>query len=109
MSRTTLSERRRFVRARRKMWLQHKLHHRHHKPVHDRWHWAISCDMSVGGVLFMTSLLYHKGDVIDLRVTVAGTVDVLKGLARVVRVNKKSDETFAVAVALLFFENHKKG
>lgn len=109
MSKLKVEERRRFVRARRRMQVEHKLHHRNNRPVVDRWHWALSHDMSYGGVLFSTDAFYQKGDVLDIRVTFAGSIEVLKGLARVVRAHPQKDGFFAVAVALLFLENYSPG
>ena len=101
MIRRLTTERRKFIRAKRVLSVQHRLFQRNGKKISDSWHLSATQDMCANGLLFGSNVPYQVSDIVELQVVMAGVLDIFNGLGRVVRVDKKSLGAFyLVAVCL---------
>jgi len=108
MIRRLAPERRKSLRARRVMSVQHRLFKRNGKKISDSWHLSATQDMCANGLLFGSDFQYLADDTVELRVVMAGALDIFNGLGRVVRVDKKISGAFClVAVCLESSANTK--
>lgn len=96
-----VEDRRRSTRAKRILTIRHRLSKRKAKTVRNAdWHLSMTEDMSATGLLFATAEPYQIKDVIELQVVISGVLDIFRGYAKVVRVQKKaSGVMYQVAVA----------
>ena len=79
------------------------------KIVDFPWYISITENMSVNGILFHSAAFYLVNDTIELEVVLSGVVDIFRGFARVVRVEKKtSGAVYSIAVALTDLKSKKK-
>ena len=83
---TSVEERRDSVRVRRVTAVHHRLIKRNNRKVNSAWQLATTEDMSLSGLLFVSALVYQPGDIIELRVVMAGILDIFNGFGKVVRV-----------------------
>ncbi len=93
-------ERRKFVRARRVLTIEHRLYKRKGILIDGSWNISKTEDMSIVGLLFSSDIAYLRGDIIQLRVVMSGLIDVFHGFGRVIRTEQKKDNYF-VAVAFV--------
>ena len=98
---TQAKDRRKFVRAKRVLSIQHRLVKRRGKSIKDTWHLSVTENMSVSGLLFSSNVEYQKDDIIELEVVMSGVLSVFKGLAKVIRVERRRYGT-STAVATKF-------
>ena len=109
MAKQGSSERRRHVRARRVLSIQHKLYRRKSQLIDGGWHFALTDNMSVGGLLFISHMPYLSGDILELRVVMSGVLDVFKGFGKVTRVSPtKNKANFYVAIKYLANPNTRE-
>ena len=95
-------ERRAFVRAKRVLCVNHRLNQAKKRNDDSAWCLSATHDMSFNGISFYSDCEYKKGDVLELHVLMSGILDIFKGYAEVVRVNKKKNGAyFFIAVRLL--------
>ncbi len=94
MIKSKIMERRRWVRAKRVLSVQHKLHRSKTRPPERAWQIALTEDMSYGGLAFETDAVYTVGDILDLKVVMSGVLDIYEGQAEVVRLQQMKNETF---------------
>ena len=107
MIKNSIDERRRAIRAPRILSIRHRLHKRKGQVVDYPWYVSITENMSVSGILFNSAAPYFVGDTIELEVVLSGVLDIFKGYAKVVRVQKKdSGVIYAVAVTLIDLKNN---
>jgi len=98
-----LSERRKYLRAKRALGIYYRLYKRNGKRVDGVWSFSTTRNMSIVGILFSSQIPYLIGDIIQLRVVMSGILDVFRGYGRVVRVEQK-DSRRSCSVAIAFVE-----
>ena len=94
MIQSKIMERRRWIRARRVLSVQHRLHWSKARPPDRAWQIALTEDMSYGGLAFETDAVYGVGDILDLKVVMSGVLDIYEGRAEVVRFQQMTNEAF---------------
>ena len=101
MKKAEIAERRRYVRAKRILSIEHRIYKRKGKMVDGRWHYSTTKNMSLAGVLFLSEIPYLVGDILEVRVVMLG-LDVFRGFGRVVRVEEKKRGTaYGIAIVLV--------
>lgn len=88
-------ERRRGIRAKRIITIRHRLSKRNGKALKTDWQLSTTKDMSVSGLLFLSSQEYKKGDVLEVQVVLSGVLDIFNGYAEVVRIDKAKKNIYA--------------
>lgn len=95
---TTFEERRDSVRAKRIITVRHRLIKHNSRKVNSIWQLATTENMSLSGLLFVSALPYHSGDIIELQVVMSGILDIFNGFGKVVRVSRNKGGYFQVGV-----------
>ena len=107
MVKNMIEERRRAIRADRILRIRHRLHERKGKSADSAWYISITENMSVTGILFNSAASYQVDDIVEVEVVLSGVLDIFRGYARVVRVEKKkSGGIYSIAITL--FDLKKK-
>ena len=102
MAKKTGQERRNWIRAKRVMSIQYRVFSSKRKNVNRDWCLSTTYDMSFGGVCFYTDQPLVVGDILDIDVVMSGVLQIFKGKAKVVRIEKKKCAVFFLtAVELL--------
>ncbi|MBF0504447.1 MAG: PilZ domain-containing protein [Candidatus Omnitrophica bacterium] len=91
-------ERRDSVRAKRIITVRHRIVKHKGRRVESIWQLAVTEDMSISGLLFVSALEYHPADIIELQVVMSGVLDIFNGFGRVVRVFRNKGGYYQVAV-----------
>lgn len=97
-SASSVVERRNGTRVNRVIAIRHRLVKRSGRKSPSEWSLSTTKNMSHSGLLFLSSIPYRKGDVLELQVVMSGIIDVYKGQAQVVRVIEVGDTSFDVGV-----------
>lgn len=100
-SETPVNERRLSARASRVVAIEHRLLFRNTKKAETSWSLSTTRNMSFTGLLFLSSVPYKIGDLVDVSVVISGVIDIVKGPAEVVRVIENGDTSFDIAVRFL--------
>lgn len=109
MVKQALSERRRYVRAKRILSIQFKLAKGQRRGVDRSLGLSTTQDLGTGGLSFYTDREYCAGDILDLHIIMSGILDIYKGQAQVVRISrKKSGACFLAAVKFIEKEQTQK-
>ena len=108
MIKVNLSERRNFVRAKRVLSIEYHVVHSSRKPVDKTWHLSTTEDMSLGGVSFYSDQEIRHKDVLEIRVVMSGVLDIFKGLAKVVRVERKRSGQYSFVAVQIIGEKGKR-
>ena len=102
-------EKRTSIRAKRVLSIVYKLDKTKRKNSDKTCYLSTTEDMSRGGVSFYSDHDYSKDDVLDIHVVMSGVLEIFRGLARVVRVEKtKSSECHLIAVQFIEGTQKKK-
>ena len=102
MVKNSTEDRRRAIRAPRILSIRHRLYKRNGKITDSPWYISITENMSVTGILFNSAAPYMVNDIMEMEVVLSGVLDIFKGYARVVRVNKKeAGVVYSIAVTLV--------
>ena len=97
-----IEDRRSALRAPRILNIRHRLYKRKGKMVDSPWYVSMTENMSGNGILFHSSAAYLVGDTVELEVIFYGVLDVFRGFARIVRVDKgKAGGGYPIAVTLI--------
>ena len=97
-----IEDRRSALRAPRILNIRHRLRKRRGKTVDSPWYVSMTENMSGSGILFRSSVAYLIGDTVELEVIFSGVLDIFRGFARVVRVDKdKARRGYPIAVTLI--------
>src|SRR5271170_6904140 len=91
-------ERRDSVRANRIITVRHRLVRHNNRKVNSMWQLATTENMSLSGLLFVSALAYHPGDVIELQVVMSGVLDIFNGYGKVIRASRNKGGYYQVAV-----------
>jgi hypothetical protein len=91
-------ERRHGERVNRVVAIRHRLIKRSGLKTASAWSLSTTKNMSHSGLLFLSSIPYRKGDVLQLHVVMSGIIEVYNGQAQVVRVTEVGSTSFDIAV-----------
>ncbi len=98
----SVEEKRRWVRAERILCIEFRLVKSKRRNSDKSWGLSMTKDMSAGGIAFYTDREFSLGDTLELRVTMSGILNILSGLAEIVRIERKKTGAFyLVAVKML--------
>ena len=95
---TSVEERRDSIRVRRVTAVHHRLIKHKNRKVNSVWQLATAENMSLSGLLFVSALVYQPDDIIELRVVMAGVLDIFNGFGKVVRVFPNKDGYYQIGV-----------
>ena len=90
MVKQALQERRQHIRAKRVLGIQFRLVKSQRRILDKFWSLSTTQDMSLEGLSFYTDREYCPGDILNIHVIMSGILDVYKGFAEVVRVERKN-------------------
>jgi len=108
MKRKVFLERRQFPRAVHILGIEHRLAKKHGKTKKEYWHFSLTEDMSAVGLRFCSAIPYKVGDVLELKVTLSGVIDVFNGFGKVLRVETiKKTPQYKIAVYFAGLEKKK--
>ena len=107
MVKQTVEERRSTLRAKRVLSIELRIFKSTRKHIDRSWYLTTTQDMSLGGIAFYSEREYCAGDIVELRVIMSGVLDIFKGLAKVVRIDKKEMGAFYL-VAVKFISNEAR-
>jgi PilZ domain len=93
-----LKERRDSVRAKRVINVRHRLVRHHHRRVNSPWQLAVTQNMSLSGLLFVSALEYEHGDIVELQVVMSGILDIFNGFGKVMRVLRYKAGRYQIGV-----------
>ena len=100
--RTSSAERRKHIRAKRVLSIQYRIIKSRRKVPDKEWHLSTTYDMSLGGLSFYSDVELKKGETLEIKVVMSGLLDVYKGTAKVVRIEKKKTGAhFLVGIKLI--------
>lgn len=91
-------ERRNGERVNRVIAIRHRLVKRTGRKAPTEWSLSTTKNMSHSGLLFLSSIPYRKGDILEIQVVMSGVIDVYRGKAQVMRVIEVGDTAFDVGV-----------
>ena len=91
-------ERRDSVRAKRIITVRHRLVEHSGKKAESMWQLSTTENMSLSGLLFVSALPYHVGDIIELQVVMSGVLDIFNGYAKVMRASRNKGGYYHVGV-----------
>jgi len=95
----SFEERRDSVRAKRIITVRHRLVKHNNRKVKDAiWQLATTENMSLSGLLFVSALAYHSGDIVELQVVMSGVLDIFNGFGKVVRATRNKGGYYHVGV-----------
>ena len=94
----SFEERRDSVRAKRIITVRHRLVKRNNRRVDSMWQLATTENMSLSGLLFVSALDYHPGDIVELQVVMSGVLDIFNGYGKVVRVSRNKGGYYQIGV-----------
>lgn len=104
-----VEEKRRWVRAERILCIEFRLVKSKKRNLDKSWGLSMTKDMSAGGIAFYTDREFFLGDILELHVTMSGILNILSGLAEVVRIERKKTGAFyLVAVKMLEKDPRRK-
>jgi len=95
---TSFDERRDSIRAKRIITVRHRLVKHNNRKTDSMWQLATTENMSLSGLLFVSALAYHLGDIVELQVVMSGVLDIFNGYGKVVRVSHKKGGHYHVGV-----------
>lgn len=92
-------ERRDSIRAKRIITVRHKIvKHNGRRVSNSMWQMSTTQDMSLSGLLFVSAIPYHIGDIVEIQVVMSGVLDIFNGYGKVVRLSRNKGGYFHVAV-----------
>lgn len=89
MVKPLVRERRNWIRADRVLSLEYRLSKSRRKNADRSRHLSTTQEISLGGLSFYSDEEYRVGDVLEIRVVMSGILDIFRGFAEVVRVERK--------------------
>ena len=94
----SFEERRDSIRAKRIITVRHRLVRHNGRRVDSMWQLATTENMSLSGLLFVSALAYHPGDIIELQVVMSGILDIFNGFGKVIRATRNKGGYYQVGV-----------
>jgi hypothetical protein len=102
-------DRRDSVRAKRIITVRHRLvSHQGRKVADSMWQLAMTENMSLSGLLFVSALAYHPADIIELQVVMSGILDIFNGYGKVVRATRNKGGYYHVAVKYVDLKSKRR-
>ena len=89
MVKPLVKERRGGARANRVLSIEYRLYGSKNRNADKTWHLSTTQDVSSGGLSFYSDYEYRLGDVLEIRIVMSGVLDIFKGVAHVIRVERK--------------------
>jgi hypothetical protein len=89
MVKPLVKERRAGVRANRVLSIEYRLRGGKAQNADQVWHLSTTQDVGSGGLSFYSDHEYRIEDVLEIRLVMSGVLDVFKGSAKVIRVERK--------------------
>jgi len=94
----SFEERRDSVRANRIITVRHRLIKHNNRKASSIWQLAMTENMSLSGLLFVSAIAYQAGDVIELQVVMSGVLDIFNGYGKVIRATRNKGGYYQVGV-----------
>lgn len=94
----SVAERRKGERVNRVVAIRHRLIKRSGLKAASAWSLSTTKNMSHSGLLFLSSIPYRKGDILELQVVMSGIIEIYNGQALVVHVSEIGNTSFDVGV-----------
>ncbi len=94
----SFDERRDSIRAKRIITVRHRLIKHNSRKVDSMWQLATTENMSLSGLLFISALAYHPGDIIELQVVMSGVLDIFNGFGKVIRSTRNKSGYYQIGV-----------
>ena len=91
-------ERRDSIRAKRIITVRHRLIKHNNRKANSIWQLAATENMSLSGLLFVSALAYHPGDIVELQVVMSGVLDIFNGFGKVIRATRNKGGYYKVGV-----------
>jgi hypothetical protein len=91
-------ERRDSVRAKRIITVRHRLAKHNDRKADSIWQMSTTENMSLSGLLFVSALAYHPGDVVELQVVMSGVLDIFNGFGKVMRASRNKGGYWQIGV-----------
>ncbi len=101
-------ERRDSIRAKRIITVRHRLVEHNGKKAESMWQLSTTENMSLSGLLFVSALAYHMGDVLELQVVMSGVLDIFNGYGKIMRSSRNKDGYYHVGVKYVDLKTKKR-
>jgi PilZ domain len=106
---TTFEERRDSIRANRIITVRHRLiKHNNRKAADPMWQLATTENMSLSGLLFVSALAYHPGDIVELQVVMSGVLEIFNGFGKVIRATRNKGGYYQVGVKYVDLKSRRR-
>jgi hypothetical protein len=104
----SFEERRDSVRAKRIITVRHRLIKHNSRKVDSMWQLATTENMSLSGLLFVSALAYHPGDIVELQVVMSGVLDIFNGFGKVMRAFRNKAGYYQVGVKYVDLKSKRR-
>jgi hypothetical protein len=104
----SFEERRDSVRAKRIITVRHRLIKRNNRKATSMWQLATTENMSLSGLLFVSALAYHPGDILELQVIMSGVLDIFNGFGKVIRSTRNKGGYYKVGVQYVDLKSRRR-
>lgn len=101
-------ERRDSVRAKRIITVRHRLIKHKNRKANSMWQLATTEDMSLSGLLFVSAIAYHPGDIVELQVVMSGVLDIFNGFGKVIRASRNKGGYYQVGVKFVDLKSKRR-
>jgi len=108
ISQNPYEERRDSVRIKRIITVRHRLIKHNSRHVNSIWQLATTQNMSLSGLLFVSALAYHAGDIIELQVVMSGILDIFNGFGKVIRASRNKGGYYNVGVKYVDLKSKRR-
>ena len=105
----SFEERRDSIRANRIITVRHRLvKHNNRKAPDPMWQLSTTENMSLSGLLFVSALAYHPGDIVELQVVMSGVLEIFNGFGKVVRASRNKGGYYQVGVKYVDLKSRRR-
>lgn len=104
----SFEERRDSVRAKRIITVRHRLVKHNNRKVDSMWQLATTENMSLSGLLFVSALAYHPGDILELQVVMSGILDIFNGFGKVIRASRNKGGYYQVGIKYVDLKSRRR-
>jgi len=108
IKKNSFEERRDSVRAKRIITVRHQLVKHNNRKVKSAWQLATTKDMSLSGLLFVSAVPYHLGDILELQVVMSGVLDIFNGFGKVMRASRNKAGYYQVGVKFVDLKSKRR-
>jgi hypothetical protein len=107
-SQNPFEERRDSVRAKRIITVRHKLVKHLNRKASSMWQLAMTENMSLSGLLFVSVIQYQPGDIIELQVVMSGVLDIFNGYGKVIRASRNKGGYYHIGVKFVDLKSRRR-